>query len=780
MKTYVQLGKAGDIMSLLPLLHHESLNGEKPSLMVSRDYASILEGCSYVSPIVLPDGAHRLDLAMDKLNGTSDVIVTQMNGPFDAVKKFAFERAGFSSVQTDSFVKDMWNLAGKLPLWKQSLPLIFDQRDKKRETKIYDEYFPSKGKVLLVSLSGTSSPFPYAELLTELLQLKLKGWKILDISTIQAERIYDLLVLFESASALIASDSANLHLSTAVKTLPVFALISDSPGYWHGSPWRPNHVWHCRYNDFPKRYNDLFDTLNNYSRGWLRHSKKLDDSCIVHLYNRCEETKANKEFVAKARESWKEAYATDDWLPCYLDPGSVGKDSTHIGDKERYPFLRSALQLGLMKCAAEDLLVVTRATTCFNGDITDSIRINAPCYAFRRVGSDHFPTVDLFAAPVKFWEEIWSEIPDLIMGRDRAWSEVLLHIFLEHKATELRGIVHSDKEPVMPKATWPYIADVPPRLKHNTETLKNFRESKGIRDFIPNLRKQAEFLPLNPKSLPAYAYNPSICVVGDKYWIAYRFHGVGSVATQLGIAEIEPHGNAVRSARLAIPAHSVEDPRFFRHKGNLWLSWVESDYSGQIRPHSVVKFGRLTDDWKIDSVIQPNYGKNDWTDMEKNWVPFSTGWGWQYMIYQTEPTQVVLAIDELSGKIEELKSENKIKWAYGPIKGGVMTDGIVGGKLLRFFHSTLDNEDGWKRRYYVGALLMEPEPPFNVVSISREPLLIGSNEDDFSESERTAIPHFKGKVVFPGGAVSVKDGWLLSVGINDCACGLVKITDLKL
>jgi len=623
LKTYVQLGKAGDILSLLPILHHEHTEGNRCSMMVSKDYASILEGCSYVEPIVLNEGAHRLDVAMEKLNGRNgDVVVTQVNGPLDLVKKFAFERGGQQGSTTDSFVKDMWKLAGKLPLWKQCLPLVFDQRNAIREKKLVNDFLPSNKKVLLLSTSGASSPFPYAPLLKELLSLKLKGWKVVDLSEVHAERIYDLLALFESASGLIATDSANLHLAQAVPTLPVFALVNDSPNYWHGSPWRQNHVWHCRYQDFPRRYNDLFETLNSYSRGWLRHTKNLAEPCIVHLYNRCEETDKNVEFVSKAKESWKDSYSSGEWFPCYLDPGAVGKDSISIGDKEHYPFLRSALQLGLMKAGAEDLLVVTRATTCFHGDLTDTIRMNAPCYAFRRVQGEHFPTVDLFAAPVKFWEELWPEIPDLVMGRDRAWSEVLLHLFMEHKAVELRGIVYSDKEPGVTKNTYPYVAEVPPRLKHNSEKLTAFKEVKGIRDFVPSLREQAEFLPLNPKSLPAYAYNPSICLHGDKYWVAYRFHGVGSIATQLGIAEIEPHGNAVRSAKLNVAAHSAEDLKFFKWKDNLWFSYVESDYSGQIRPHCVTKFARLTDDWKIDSIIQPDYGRNDWSDMEKNYVFF--------------------------------------------------------------------------------------------------------------------------------------------------------------
>ena len=97
---------------------------------------------------------------------------------------------------------------------------------------------------------------------------------------------------------------------------------------------------------------------------------------------------------------------------------------------------------------------------------------------------------------------------------------------------------------------------------------------------------------------------------------------------------------------------------------------------------------------------------------------------------------------------------------------------------MRFFHSRLDNEPipiRW--RYYVGAALIEND---QIVKVSRKPILKGSEHDEMSPSESGSCRHYKQNVVFPCGAIEHKGGWILSVGINDAACGLVKIEEKDL
>jgi predicted GH43/DUF377 family glycosyl hydrolase len=165
--------------------------------------------------------------------------------------------------------------------------------------------------------------------------------------------------------------------------------------------------------------------------------------------------------------------------------------------------------------------------------------------------------------------------------------------------------------------------------------------------------------------------------------------------------------------------------------------------------------------------VQPVFGHNDWTGLEKNWVPFEYD-GALVIIYQCCPTHRVSGLEtvwETSGP----------RWPYGEIRGGTPPVEYE-GNWLRFFHSHLQNElNPPHHRYYVGAYLMEPAPPFKVVRVSRKPVLYGSEADDLTPEQRKSCPHWKRNVVFPGGIVTKLDGWLLSVGVNDSACAIVKI-----
>ena len=167
----------------------------------------------------------------------------QVIGDCDTVAEITY-LAGQECARMTSFVKEYWRLAGKMPLWDSVLPLVFDRRDKEREKALISTVLPRKlgrqpakpDKILLVATGGTSSPFPYVELLWTLLRLNFtKGWRIVDLSGVQAHRFYDLLALYERAHCLVATDSAPLHLARACPTLPVMALTNDRPLLWNGS-----------------------------------------------------------------------------------------------------------------------------------------------------------------------------------------------------------------------------------------------------------------------------------------------------------------------------------------------------------------------------------------------------------------------------------------------------------------------------------------------------------------------------------------------------------------
>lgn len=331
--------------------------------------------------------------------------------------------------------------------------------------------------------------------------------------------------------------------------------------------------------------------------------------------------------------------------------------------------------------------------------------------------------------------------------------------------------------------------DLSPWLKHNQTLLDKFMADNAMLDTEPRISGHHPTIPLNPMSFPAFSYNPSAAWWKDKagktsLWVTFRHH-VAGVHTALGIAEIGDHGSAVRAKTLSIQGDSVEDARFFWHDNQLWLSWVVSNWDGYTDPQSIVRFAKVNEDWELSPSVQPKYGRNDMTAMEKNWCLFAVN---QHLlcIYRTWPEQVVVEFDVEGNVLNEYKCEG-FKWLWGEPRGGSML-WTREGQLLRIFHSGLDNETWPKdapgmahpRRYYVGACVMEAKPPFKVIKVSERPILRGSIDDDLSAEQRKTCRHYKGRVIFPGGAVASRDGYLIACGINDSSMAMVQVTQEQL
>ncbi len=312
-----------------------------------------------------------------------------------------------------------------------------------------------------------------------------------------------------------------------------------------------------------------------------------------------------------------------------------------------------------------------------------------------------------------------------------------------------------------------------PTLKHNRELAAAFIAKSKVFSRFPKVSEQAEFLPLDTSKLPPYAYNPSIIDAHGKRLMTYRYHFAGDWRTRLGIAEVDPIGIAFNPQDIPLEGNAQEDARLFWFHGEVWMSWVESNFIGQSNPKCVVRYGQL-EQGRIVRVLQPKCGGNTGKDMEKNWAFFESDEN-LYCIYKAEPEQTVL---QMQGEtvIHEHKTTGP-RWPYGTIRGGSIVP--YDGNLLRFFHSSTDRGPGcMEYRYYMGACLMEPKPPFKTIAASKNPILFGSEIDHLTGAQRKACFHWRtmGKsIVIPYGAVIHDGGWLVSVGINDFSCALVKI-----
>ena len=308
----------------------------------------------------------------------------------------------------------------------------------------------------------------------------------------------------------------------------------------------------------------------------------------------------------------------------------------------------------------------------------------------------------------------------------------------------------------------------PPRLTHNRTLAADYIASSGILSRYPKISEQVECLPLRLDKLQKWGYNPTIIDHDGSIFLCYRYHE-GTLATKLAGARISETGEVLGSWPIEANGHSLEDPKFFKlASGELWMSWVEAYWP--VKAVGSVRYGFFRGT-NLNESARPQYGQNDGDHMEKGWTFFEHRDS-LYFIYKSNPKQIIV---RWSGQPEGEHVTEGPRWPYGEIKGGTPPIPYE-GKLLRFFHATLDNEiDLPLRRYYLGACLMNPEPPFEVVAVSKKPILYGSEADNLTPDERKACKHHKAKVVFPGGVVQRDGYWLVSVGINDCSMALAKI-----
>lgn len=786
----ILLGRTGDVLTLLPLLHDSAQSGVRQSLMVAKEYAPLMDGVSYVDCIPFDGQMWEIERAVLQAKSLSDnVSCVQISGPPDQVKKHVFAPRGIEGAVMDCWQRELWALAGKRQEWHKHLPLVFDRRDRQREEKLITQTLPNKKKVILVAASGHSSPFPYRDLLLEILRLKFsRKYNIVDISAIQAERVYDLLGLFEHPNihCLIATDSAPLHLANACK-VPVVALTNDAPGLWYGSARRANHVFYSRYSDFPKRSVEMLDAISvirkpgcYFFTNCVEHSPKF-----FHVWNHYELSGQNKAQHEDAKASWREMYKDyPAFISSAIDVGSLGQDSASaLKDSVRFPLLKSAIQLAMQRMVDGDVIVLTRPETKFrSGGLDDWMNAAStrPVFCHRNLITEHGPqyhaAVDLFAFTKQWWNEHSVEMPDMAWGQDLFWQYVLKEIVKRHGGVEFPSAVYRMASPPVPLPR-----EGPPKYYVNNETMyKAWVEKMGIKASARSIDGQLPTLFVNRRSLFSLGYNPSIIRYDGKLLMTYRYHHDGTAATQLAIAELDDAGNVLNNSKLNGQGHSLEDGRLFIFKGQLCICYVESQI-GSSSHNCVTKYGRIVRDkeWSIADTFQPQYGKNAWDGMEKNWVMFEQE-GRLFCIYQSSPKQIVLELD--GAKVVATHESDSPHWRYGAVKGGSVPM-PYDGKLIRFFHARLDNEAPptyW--RYRMGVCLMEPTPPFKIISIAEKPLLEGTEVDDLSQTERFSCHHHKQRVVIPYGAIETPTSFLVACGVNDSQCGLVKVKkeDLKL
>jgi hypothetical protein len=234
-------GRLGDIVSLLPCVRHIALKeGGECAVIVSEEFASVLEGCSYCESVIVPwhftDIIPAIKLARERYER---VLCAKVN-----------EKCVGINSRCQSFNAEAWKNIGLLNEWFR-LPLVFDQRSPEREAELLRKHTSGR-PFALYNVTGKSSPVPNGESWIARNKERIApGVDWIDLGKIRAHRIYDLLGLMDEAQVMVTGDTSTLHLA-AGSQVPCINLIQCKPTRWHGSTPRNNSIAEWRYDELPE------------------------------------------------------------------------------------------------------------------------------------------------------------------------------------------------------------------------------------------------------------------------------------------------------------------------------------------------------------------------------------------------------------------------------------------------------------------------------------------------------------------------------------------------
>lgn len=227
---------------------------------------------------------------------------------------------------------------------------------------------------------------------------------------------------------------------------------------------------------------------------------------------------------------------------------------------------------------------------------------------------------------------------------------------------------------------------------------------------------------------------------------------------------------AISMQEIVLPAtfngENFEDPRIINFGSHWGLSCCS--FVPRMSPAHQCMF-LLNENFKCVHRFDPIFGNNFAQAVtneghEKNWIWFKHN-GNPHLIYQANPHRVVRMDGGLNKQEEFLSNDFKSNWEYGEVRGG-SNPVLVDGLFWTFFHSSLPWQNG-KRRYFMGAYAFEPQSPFRIVRMTSTPILGGTDKQDWYPG----LP----AVVFPCGCYFEDGKFVISYGINDIACGYMKI-----
>jgi len=314
--TILSLGRYGDLIGLIPALRVLP----RPRVVVSHEFADLLEGVSYVDVTKYSGGCIELANAAQLCHGMPDLRVAQVFMNPDQRRL------------TPSYAEEAYRLGGISHLWRKH-PLVFDRRSEINERKLLNSVNPDGKPFIAVATSGVSSPFAHGKQVASYLAQRFQKNIIVELDTIRANRVFDLLGILDHAACLVTIDTVHLWLANAAKC-PVVALCNDG---WMGSPPPVTAIGSLRYSKY--QIDQLGDMVES---ALLPHGGAV--GCIDHF--------GRGKRHQRAARSQEKAFS--------LLLGTQGiRTAQELGDPRPLPMLKDMMARALKYASGRDVIVWT-------------------------------------------------------------------------------------------------------------------------------------------------------------------------------------------------------------------------------------------------------------------------------------------------------------------------------------------------------------------------------------------------------------------------------------
>ena len=320
----------------------------------------------------------------------------------------------------------MWARADMVDMWDE-LPLVFDNRNPKRELKLVKQHMPEPISIGL-SLHGWSSPMLPNTIEAIKAALNKRFGTYIDISAIQGEHFYDLLGILDRIDCLVASDSAVLHLGYANK-VPTVALTADTPTLWYGSRPRKHWVNNYRYSVADLSINSICNDVD--------YALRKRSSRLIHVYSEYEGNGDTQRRIKVARQACRDAYSRARWTALPLPDSELPR--LFDDDTRKLPFVHDILNAAVKVSRPSDIIVYTNSDVCLSPHASEIIEewfdTHEAGYSYRRdfekletpITQAEFETgtpysgADLFAVRSGWWRNKKDWFPDFVIGAE-AWD----------------------------------------------------------------------------------------------------------------------------------------------------------------------------------------------------------------------------------------------------------------------------------------------------------------------------------------------------------------------